>query len=318
MSRKEDTCGARHTVRGTAAFALVLVLLWGAGAAAGKLDDVRDATSGGDDSADDSGDDDGDDGDGNGGGAGEELGEELADAAGEAFADALIDAASERAQNVRFEAYPYAHGASGWVVDLDDALPAALNDIARNEPGTIALTDRVSPLQSGALSSASLRLALDYGYDWDVLHRPTAALSLDTAAGLGARADFTSYVEPREGRAAEFLGIGSANLVLRVADSPRVAPYLGIGWRTLVDGEAWRNGVNGLVAVDVFPVRPLVVSAIAEGGNLGDAAYVHLRATVGALVRRVEVFAGYDAVVIRGGDDCVVFHGPTAGLRAWF
>ena len=308
MSPNIDTCDVRHTAGGaTAALALAVLLLWGADAAAGKLDDVRDATDDGS-SADDGGDDDDDDGGG--------LGEALADEAGEAFADALFDAAASRAQDVRFRAYPYADG-GGWVVDTGEEAPRAPGAPVAPQQGAIALTERVSPAPTGALSSASLRLTLDYAYDWGGVHRPTAALALDTAAGLGGRADFTSYLEPREGKPADFLGIGSADLTLRVADSPRVAPYLGIGWRYLADGDAFRNGFNALFAIDVFPVRPLVVSATAEGGNLGDAMYLHFRAALGASLQHLEIFAGYDAVVIRGGGDAIVFHGPVAGIRGW-
>ena len=79
-------------------------------------------------------------------------------------------------------------------------------------------------------------------------------------------------------------------------------------------GDARAGGV--LYAYGRFDIAKL--TAIAEGGNLGEAGYFHLRGTLGAFVRRFELFAGYDAVIIKGGGDAVVFHGPVAGIRAWF
>jgi len=313
MSRRDNTCGVRHTARRTAAACAAFgFLLSGLGASAGKLDDVRGATSGDDDDDDD---DDNGGGDNGGGDGNEGGGDSLAGAVTEAFADALFDAAAARSQNTRFRRYPYAGGSNGWIVDLEDR--GAFVQLAPKDDSIVELSTAVAP-EPESLAQVSLRLSLDYAYDWDVVHRPSLAVALDTSAGVGVRADLTTYVETSEGDAPDTLEIGTANFLLRLGDSPSVASYIGVGWRYSIDGGTWHNGVNGVFALDVFPVKPLVVSAIAEGGNLGEAGYFHLRGTLGAFVRRFELFAGYDAVIIKGGGDAVVFHGPVAGIRAWF
>jgi hypothetical protein len=262
--------------------AFALALLPAARAASGKLEDVKDATA---DDGDDQGDEDGDDSDDDDG-----AGDAIAEAVFAALGHAIVDAAQERAEHVRFGLYPYADGAAGWVV----------------REGAAA-----------ALPIASFRFSLDYAYDWDRVHRPAVTLALDTAAGVGLRAELTNYFERLPGGALDYLAIGTLNAMFRVVDTPRVAPYVGLGWRYLAAEGAMRNGFDCLFAADVFPVRPLVVSAIAEGGNLGRAGFLHGRLTLGALVQRLEIFAGYDAVIIGDGEDPVIFHGPVAGIRGW-
>jgi len=274
-----------------ALIAFALALLPAARASSGKLEDVKDATAeSGDDTADDEGGDDGDD-----------AGDAIADAVFAALGHAIADAAQERAASVRFGRYPYADGAAGWVVRGGAAAPGGA----------------AGPEGAAPLPWASFRFSLDYAYDWDRVHRPAATLTLDSSAGVGLRADLTNYVERLPGGALDYLAIGTLDAMFRVADASRVAPYVGLGWRYLAAEDAFHNGFNCLFAADVFPVRPLVVSAIAEGGNLGRAGFFHGRATLGALVQKLELFAGYDAVVIGSDEDPVIFHGPVAGIRGW-
>jgi len=275
-----------------ALIAFALALLPAARASSGKLEDVKDATAqGGDDSDDDGDSDDDDDG----------AGDAISDAFFAAIGHAIAEAARERAASVRFGRYPYADGAPGWVV-----------------PGDAAAQDGAAgPEAAVPLPFASFRFSLDYAYDWGEVHRPAVSLALDLSAGVGFRADLTNYVERLPGGALDYLAIGTVNAMFRVADAPPVAPYVGLGWRYLAAPDALRNGFNCLLAADVFPVRPLVVFAIAEGGNLGRAGFFHGRLTLGALVQQLEIFAGYDAVVIGGDGDPVIFHGPVVGIRGW-
>ncbi|MCK9461509.1 MAG: hypothetical protein M0R80_17905 [Proteobacteria bacterium] len=306
MSQRPHTCGEKNTVeplgRGSLQLhCLVLALLVSTSASAGKLDDVRDATddgsggSGNDASGDSSGDDSGDD-----------SGDGLAEAVGAAFMDAIAAAAAERAGRVRFAPYPYAEGHGGWVVPEPTA-----DDEAATAPEGPAVLPRVS-----------FRFSLDDAYAWERVHRPAIVLALDTSSGVGLRADYTNYVERLPAGRLDYLGIGTLDAMFRMLDARRAALYLGLGWRYLVDpsarGAALVNGFNSLLSLDVFPVRPIVLSAIAEGGNLGAAGFFHGRLTFGALVQRLEIFAGYDAVVFGTGDENpIVFHGPVVGIRGW-
>ena len=277
-----------------ALIAFALALLPAARASSGKLEDVKDATAdGSDENGDDSGDDNGDEDDE------DDAGDVISDAFFAAIGHAIADAARDRAASVRFGRYPYAEGAVGWVVRAE----------AEEQDGAIG--------PAAVLPAVSFRFSLDYAYDWGEVHRPAVSLALDSSAGVGFRAELTNYVERLPGGTLDYLAIGTVNAMFRVADTPRVAPYVGLGWRYLAAPDALRNGFNCLFAADVFPVRPLVVSAIAEGGNLGAAGFSHGRVTLGALIQRLEIFAGYDAVVIGGDGDPIIFHGPVAGIRGW-
>jgi hypothetical protein len=75
-----------------------------------------------------------------------------------------------------------------------------------------------------------------------------------------------------------------------------------------------RWGFNFTYGADFFPVRPLVLSTALDVGDLGWAAVVHGRGTVGLIHRGGEVFAGYDFLRIGS----VNLQGPVLGLRFWF
>jgi hypothetical protein len=82
----------------------------------------------------------------------------------------------------------------------------------------------------------------------------------------------------------------------------------------MIDGTRVDAGFNASYAMDIFPMRPLVLSASVDVGQLGYALVVHGRGTVGVMLARVELYAGYDVMLI----DPVLFQGPIAGVRLWF
>lgn len=73
-------------------------------------------------------------------------------------------------------------------------------------------------------------------------------------------------------------------------------------------------GVNGSTTLDVFPVRPLVISGRVDLGRLGAATTFTARATLGFPVRRFEGYGGYEYRSIGR----VRFAGPVFGVRLWF
>jgi hypothetical protein len=73
-------------------------------------------------------------------------------------------------------------------------------------------------------------------------------------------------------------------------------------------------GVNFTLRSDWQPCWPLVLSGEMDFGTLGHAFLFHGNATVGVMVRRCEVFVGYDYRTI----DSIELEGPLVGLRVWF
>ena len=107
--------------------------------------------------------------------------------------------------------------------------------------------------------------------------------------------------------------IGDFNVIYTVSRDTCWNLRLGIGPRVLADHAGGDWGFNFHLGGDLFPVRPAVISADADFGTLGAAGFAHGRVTVGAVRRRFEVYAGYDAFVI--GHTAV--HGPLVGVRLW-
>jgi hypothetical protein len=109
------------------------------------------------------------------------------------------------------------------------------------------------------------------------------------------------------------LNVGDINLFYRVMSHPRAQMRFGLGWRYMIDAIGVENGFNLTFALDLFLIRPMVISANADVGNLGQALFFHGRLTIGAIIKRVEIFAGYEAMLIGP----VLFHGPVGGIRLW-
>ncbi len=73
-------------------------------------------------------------------------------------------------------------------------------------------------------------------------------------------------------------------------------------------------GQNVMTEIDLFPIHPVVASGRFDVGRLGDTPAVSGRASLGVMLRRVEVSVAYEAKRI--GD--MALRGPQLGLRAWF
>src|SRR5262249_12885444 len=100
----------------------------------------------------------------------------------------------------------------------------------------------------------------------------------------------------------------------RFAQKEWIEMVAGAGARSWTDSIIDRWGFNFHYGADLWPVRPLTVSASVDLGNLGRDFVVETHCQVGLTFRRWELFAGYD--FRRIGD--VNLQGPYAGLRLWF
>jgi hypothetical protein len=159
----------------------------------------------------------------------------------------------------------------------------------------------------------AVRVGIDDLNDFDSLNRLGVRAWLDTSSRFGAYTGWDRFTERLPGGTDDAV-LGSLMGTLCFVQNSAVQMHLGLGGQGWFDAYRPRGGVVGLYSADVFPVKPLVLSAQAEAGNLNRAFTLRLRGSVGMQLRRGEVFVGYDWLRVGGAD----LHGPLAGLRLWF
>ncbi len=167
--------------------------------------------------------------------------------------------------------------------------------------------------QPGA-GNLSQRILIEDSNDFEGVNRVRGHLLLATSSRFGLEADFTHLTEELGGGGTDELSIAGAGVLFRFAQSERVQMRAGVGAHALLDGSEEDGGAYFFYGGDFFPQRPIVVSAGIQVGNLGNAAMWRWRVSVGAVMHRYELFAGYDSLSIGS----VTYRGPLVGGRCWF
>lgn len=193
----------------------------------------------------------------------------------------------------RYTPYPYADGAAGriHIIEEDDLDPAG-----HRFAGTATL---------------------DGAYYGPTLWRSgLAATLMFRRVGLGL--DFAPHLETRP---LDALMLGSANVLFAPVLRPRAQLHLGLGLNAMIDGRALPSGertdalgFDVTTRLTVLPVRPLVLRARFDFGSLGAANALLFRTTAGLMIRRAELFAGFETRRVGR----VQMLGPTTGVRVWF
>jgi hypothetical protein len=112
--------------------------------------------------------------------------------------------------------------------------------------------------------------------------------------------------------------MNTADMAFRFAQSKHVQFRTGAGLRHFkLDETRW--GFDLLYGMDVYGNRPIVFRMEVHAGMLGDAGFGQARATMGGMIGRVELYAGYDHTYLSDGRGAgAKIGGPIAGVRAWF
>jgi hypothetical protein len=135
---------------------------------------------------------------------------------------------------------------------------------------------------------------------------------------IGLAADAHYYT----GRSrAETMYLGSANWTIDIVMRPHLGLRFGPGIMAKVDAQyprggrpSYELGPGMMTEIDIFPIHPVVGSLRFDYGRIGDSAAMSGRASVGVLVRRLEIYLAYEAKLI----GATPLRGPQLGLRAWF
>jgi hypothetical protein len=200
----------------------------------------------------------------------------------------------------RYAAFPYASGTAGHVERVP--WPTGTPAVGAGSPPGRLFSGQAST-ESATAGKGVLRVGA---------HMRLAYWRLAADGNL-------SYIVDRGSNEAMYLGSG--NVLIAPILRPRLTWWVGGGANYMMDARPndqgqhpTRYGYNLTSSVDVFPVRPLVLSGRMDVGKLGDAPVVAGRATAGLMMNRFEVYGGYQ--VQRIGQDAL--RGPMFGLRVWF
>jgi len=172
-------------------------------------------------------------------------------------------------------------------------------------------TTSTTTLAKGPLD-AGFKISAEYAYDVGAVHRPGFAAVLDTSWFISLDTSWTFLLEPLPGRI-DHLVLGDADLCIRLVAGGWMELRTGIGARLMLDMGRIDAGFNYTLVMYMFPWKHLVISLDGDLGTLGRAFVSHGRVTLGGRIGVLEIFAGYDVMLI--GD--VPFHGPVAGVQVW-
>jgi len=217
--------------------------------------------------------------------------------------------------------YPYAHKRPGRSVivenDLLQSTPPVLDTQGRVVQNAQYFCPEKTPKPNKTYNSAG-NLFLGYTYDLEGVHMPEFDLSGDF--GTATFRTGWIYLLEKDGDSSNRLILGDLNGLVRLQKSSTLEVRFGIGLRFLVD---WHNlnaeiGYTGILSLNAFPHKPWVISADLDVGSLGSALFVHTRETLGLILGPVELFAGYNLMLILGNGNKELLHGPFGGIRFWF
>ena len=115
--------------------------------------------------------------------------------------------------------------------------------------------------------------------------------------------------------------LGTTNVPFALVMRPHLIVKLGPGINYMIDGRPpgkgrrdYALGINGTTSVEIYPVKPLLLSGRIDFGKIYKTPTLTIRGQAGFIVDRWELYFAYE--LKRVGD--VPFYGPIAGVRAWF
>jgi hypothetical protein len=211
-----------------------------------------------------------------------------------------------------FEDYPYAHGSNGLLRYPDPARYAAI-DV--DDAGDHAVTDGapIGPALGPPGRSVAAQVRAEGGYIWGGVYRGRLGARLMMPFRLELDADLNAFAEPRPEGGTDRATFGGGHLAVRFAQTEHVQFRTGIGYQQYGDALGVERGVDLLYGFEAELGARLILSASGNLGTAGHAFVAQARGSLGVMVGPIELYGGYDHIVIGG----VELGGPTLGLRGW-
>jgi hypothetical protein len=110
---------------------------------------------------------------------------------------------------------------------------------------------------------------------------------------------------------------GTFHVTLRHGQRQRVDFRTGLGVRMFAFDHV-RAGFDFLYAIDGYIAQNMVLRIELHVGNVGNQAVGQARGTLGVMIKRSELYAGWDQTGLAGPDSSSRLGGPVAGIRTWF
>jgi hypothetical protein len=135
---------------------------------------------------------------------------------------------------------------------------------------------------------------------------------------IGLDNDVHWLVDPKH---EDSLYLGTTNATFAIVMQPPFVWRLGPGVNYMIDGRVpgggtreYAAGFNASTTMDIIPIKPVILSGRFDWGRIWKAETMTVRGTIGWIVQRWEIYAGYEYE--RVGD--TPLGGPIAGVRAWY
>jgi hypothetical protein len=187
---------------------------------------------------------------------------------------------------------------------------------AENPAASLTYAGYYAPVghaQPGRIFSGDL--SAEGGWIDDDLQRYSLGGRLNISAFV-LRTEWSRYVEERADGGHETLNLGTIDAELGVTFGTYGRLGLGLGATITHDSISTEAGPCVALALDVFPLQPVILSGALTYAKVGDydTEIFTWRATLGGIWKRYELYGGWQSTSIGS----VELDGPTAGLRVWF
>ena len=213
---------------------------------------------------------------------------------------------SERGRPV-FEDYPYAHGSTGLLRYREPARDEGTGGESENEED-----DQPPPSPSGKSVAGQVRA--EGGYIFGGVYRAGFGARFMAPGRLELDVNVHGLVEPLADGAVDNTAFSNAHVSIRFAQNEQVQFRTGLGYQQYNGEMGAAPGIDLLYGFEAQLGAHLILGVSGNLGSAGHAFVGQVRGSLGVMIDRFEIYAGYDHISI----GTVPLGGPAAGIRAWF
>jgi hypothetical protein len=208
-------------------------------------------------------------------------------------------------------------GPSATVLEEDGSLSADFGDLPAGDLEWTELLLVRKPRPKSKPSSGgtgAVRLRAEYLDDFRDLTRIGGLLTVETPWRAGVDTEWHYWREPGDDPGRRGFWTGDFNAIYTFGQGTPVRFLGGLGVNWLRDGRSTQYGLNTTYGLDFHLSQKWVLSGALDWGRVGGDSLWHGRGSLGLMLGRMELYAGYDYFKIGGRSR----KGPNAGLGLRF